>query len=559
MLDTRGLLSQFYLQINGEDAPDEIVRSLIEITVETTLHLPSVATVRLHDPDLVWIDDERFSLGKPLVVTARNDEEMQTVFDGEIVELSPHFDPHSQELVVRAFDRLHRLARGRQIRSFVNVTDSDIVEKIASEVGLRAKTDPTSVVHDYVLQHNQTNLEFLRNRAARLGYLLFVRGDTLHMEAPQNGDSGIPLEWGVTLSEFFPTLSTIDQVDEVIVRGWDPSRKEAVIGQAGQGVGSPATGQAQRGSENSPGAFNLSARHLVTNLTVRTQAEADIIARATANRNAGGLIEAEGTCAGTPSLVAGSSITIEAAGERFNGTYFVTEAVHTYNLEEGYTTRFSVSGLNPRHLLGLLSSGSASPAGFAAPRHHGLAVGIVTDNNDPEGQGRVKVMYPWLSDTDSSFWARVAAPGAGSERGIEYLPEINDEVLIGFEFGDIDYPYVIGGLWNGKDDPPKPSSDIVKGGKVQQRIIRSRTGHTIILDDTDGAGKITIKDSSDNLIEIDSAANSLTIDIKGAGDLKIQGNLTIDVTGKLQISGRAGIQIESPANVDVKGAVIRLN
>jgi uncharacterized protein involved in type VI secretion and phage assembly len=120
-------------------------------------------------------------------------------------------------------------------------------------------------------------------------------------------------------------------------------------------------------------------------------------------------------------------------------------------------------------------------------------VGIVTDLQDPEGQGRVKVKYPWFSEDHASFWARIAIVGGGSGRGVQFLPEVNDEVLIGFEMGDMHHPFILGGLWNGKDAPPKKTGEVVNGGKVQERLIKSRTGHLIILDDKDGAGGITVR------------------------------------------------------------------
>ena len=142
-------------------------------------------------------------------------------------------------------------------------------------------------------------------------------------------------------------------------------------------------------------------------------------------------------------------------------------------------------------------------------------IGVVTDNLDPTNIGRVKVKIPSLSPDTTTNWARVVSPGGGPDRGIEFLPEVNDEVLIGFEMGDVRYPYVLGGLWNGVDAPPKGSSDLISGGKVQKRVIRSRNGNVITLDDTDGAGGITVEDKNGNKVTLDSALNNLTIEIKG--------------------------------------------
>ena len=140
-------------------------------------------------------------------------------------------------------------------------------------------------------------------------------------------------------------------------------------------------------------------------------------------------------------------------------------------------------------------------------RYYGVTIGIVTNNKDEDGLGRIKVKFPLLSETDESYWARVLSPMAGKERGLYCLPEIEDEVLVAFENGMIDRPYILGGLWNGVDKPPESNKE-----GVNRRLIKSRSGHTIILDDTKDKEKIIIQDKTQkNKIEIDSVENKLTI------------------------------------------------
>ena len=115
----------------------------------------------------------------------------------------------------------------------------------------------------------------------------------------------------------------------------------------------------------------------------------------------------------------------------------------------------------------------------------GVVVGFVSNNKDPMGSGRIRVKFPWLSDNDESTWAPLVTPMAGDGRGFMYIPEVDDEVMVTFEHGDIHRPYVLGGVWNGIDKPPLNSGDAVgSDGKVNKRIIKSRSGHTILLDDT---------------------------------------------------------------------------
>lgn len=199
-----------------------------------------------------------------------------------------------------------------------------------------------------------------------------------------------------------------------------------------------------------------------------------------------------------------------------------------------------------------------------ASRVAGVVIGIVTNNQDPDGLGRVKVKFPWLSDADESGWARVAAPMAGKGRGIYFLPEVDDEVLVAFEHGDVRFPYVVGSLWNGKDAPPAKNDD----GKNNIRVIQSRSGHVIRLTDEDGQEKIEIVDKSGkNSLVLDTAQNTLTLTTdKDIVLSAAQGTIKLDAQ-KVEIKSSADIKIEADAGMDVKasatmtikGATVNIN
>lgn len=576
MSDTK-FFSSFSFTIGGAPAPAEMITDLIEVTIETSLHLPDVATLVLRDRDKKWIDDARLDPGAEIKVKAVVGNKTKEIFDGEIIEIEPVFSKSAHLVTIRAFDRLHRLSRGRYARSFVNVKDGDVIQKIAQEVGLQASVGPTTIVREHLMQSGQTNLEFLQGRAAALGYLLYVDGKTLHCKAPSSNAAAIELKMPADFHDFRPRLTTISQVTKVTARGWDPKQKREVLGEAQNGATHPKVGVNKSGGQLAQSAFRISAEYLVADRPVRTQAEADKLAQAVADRFDGKFIEAEGVARGNPDIVAGASVKIGGVGKRFSGTYFVTSARHTYTQEEGYLTGFFVSGLHPATLIGLLT-----PDEPAAPAPH-LAVAVVTDNQDPENLGRVKVKYPWLSSDHASGWARVVSVGAGVERGFMVLPEVNDEVLVAFEMGDINQPYVIGGLWNGKDKPPRQSSVAVKGGKVVQRVLRSRVGHEILIDDDESKGGITIKDKNGNQIVLTIDQDKLTITSKGDMTFDTKGNLTLKTAKKLVIeAAQAGeikamglkldgktsatevkgmsVKVDGGAGtVDVKGSMINLN
>ena len=197
-------------------------------------------------------------------------------------------------------------------------------------------------------------------------------------------------------------------------------------------------------------------------------------------------------------------------------------------------------------------------------RIYGVVVGLVTNNQDPDGLGRVKVKFPWLSDEDESHWARVAAPMAGNDRGAYFLPEVEDEVLVAFEHGDPRFPYVVGALWNGKDVPPAKNDD----GKNNVRVIKSRSGHVIRLTDEDGKEKIEIVDKSEkNSLVVDTAANTITItsdkDIvlsasKGAIKLDAK-TIEIKSSADTKLESGAGLDVKASGTMNIKGATVNIN
>lgn len=194
----------------------------------------------------------------------------------------------------------------------------------------------------------------------------------------------------------------------------------------------------------------------------------------------------------------------------------------------------------------------------------GLMVGIVAKNNDEEGLGRVKVRIPRLSDEEEFYWARVSTFMSGNNMGAVFIPEVDDEVLILFENGDINRPFVIGSLHNGTDIPPYDG----EGGENNKRIIKSRSGHIIQLDDTSGSEKIEIIDqSTNNKIIIDSGENKITIESAGNleikatdGEIIIDGReITIKSSEAMSIESGDDMTVDSSGNLDMTGNEINLN
>lgn len=550
-----GAVSHFFIRINGDLAEEEM-QSIDSVVIESSLHLPDMATVVLRDLTPLkegakayrFIDDQKgkFKHGNPLKISVKvGDTKEDDVFDGEIVEVEAQILGKGQRLVIRAFDRLHKLSRGTRTRTFNNVTDMDVVQKVASDLGLKSEVGKATFVHEYIMQSNQTDLEFLRARAAAMGYLLYMDGEVLHCEPVESkGDAGV-LKWGANLIEFHPRLSSTQQASETISRGWDPQRKQVVMSGNIKGKGEP---EAAATKED-----DLGKTYTFTDRVVRQEKQADMYAQGNADQKKQRLLEASGVAGGSPKMSAGMSVEIDGVSDRFKGKYILSSVTHQFYVDSGYTTEFTISGMRATDIAQTLAGAQK------AKQQHGFVIGIVTNNKDEKNQGRVKVKFPWLSDKDESDWARVAAPGAGKSRGMAWIPEVDDEVLVGFEMGDIHHPYIVGGLWNGVDATPEPTDKLVKGGKTMRRVQYSRKGHKIILDDSDDKPGITVEDMNGNIIQIDSKTNKLTITMKGDVEVQAQGRMDFKAQ-TIDLKAQAGIKIDAGGGmVDVKGTTIKLN
>ncbi|TFG42796.1 MAG: phage tail protein [Bacteroidia bacterium] len=221
----------------------------------------------------------------------------------------------------------------------------------------------------------------------------------------------------------------------------------------------------------------------------------------------------------------------------------------------------------------------------------GVMPGIVTNNQDPDKMGRIKIQFPWFSDENETDWVRIATPMAGAERGMLFLPEVEDEVLVAFENGDINRPYVIGALWNGKAAPPETNSDgknnIRKicsrsGHEIifnddsenskEKMEIHSKSGHTILLDDTSDNGKIEIKTSAEHRIVLDDTSGKEKIEItdkdgtnkiiidSAAGSISMVSSQQITIKADtVEIHSGSSLTLKSDSDLTIQGSIAKIN
>jgi phage protein D len=561
-----------------------------EVRVQDSLALPAAFSVTFTPADLsrgedpLGVEAPRPKIGTAVEIRlgAPVSKQPEKVFDGEITAIEPNFGSDGIRLVASGYARSHRLHRGRKTRTFQKMPTSSIVRKLAGEVGLTAKVDATSGSHEFVQQNNETDWEFLRRLASMHDYEVVVQGRELVFRKIPTEGQPLELEFGenaangsaTRLHSFSPRASAAQQVKDVTVRSWDPKRKEkieatATVQQQGSSIG------IQRSVVNASfGASTLT----IADAPVVTLDDATELAKSVASYVGNLFVAAWGACEGDPRIRAGTLLNIKGLGADFSGKYRVSSVTHAYGGPTGYTTTFEVLGRSPRDLLDLAQPLTKNVWGES------LVIGIVTNNKDPEKLARVRVKYPTLDgEQNEGAWARVVGVGAGPERGQMMLPQVNDEVLIGFESGDPHKPYVLGALWNGSDKPhsthtnptggdqpdgsyvlrsPKlidvNAVDNVKIHTDKDMIVEVKGKSTETVDQTQEV-KVTQSFKLDAGTELTLVCGQAKLVLKKDGTIELKGlNVTVEATAGAALKGMK-VDVQGTGPVTVKGATVAIN
>lgn len=611
-------------------------RHLSRVVVDTHLHLPDMFELTFLDEEGTAAETAGLSIGTKVEVYggAPDSTSAKKLIAGEVTSVEAICADLHVYTVIRGYEQAHRLQRSKRTRTFLNSSDAQAVRTVASEAGVQVGTiDDTSTVHDHLAQVAQTDWEFIKQRAREVGYETGVVDGRFFFKRPPGmpaggglvgavldaaGLGGTPtLTFKDNLLTFLPRVSGANLTPEVEVRFWDAERAEPVSATTAIRSGTAELSQNPARLAESFGLANplgiplpaipgllpdfgqppSAKAYAVVNRPLASGANASRAAEEMANgvaeHIASTFAEAEGYAVGNPDVQAGRRVTIAHVPAAFAGTWTVSNARHIFDESEGgYHTRFFVSGRQERSLLGLASVGATQGEPARIP---GLVCGIVTNNNDDESRGRVKVALPWLSPVYESDWARVAQFGAGRSSGAFFTPEVGDEVLIGFEFGDPRRPYVLGGLMNA-NTAYDLGGDAVKvsgmTGQVVRRGFVTGSGNRLVFEDElppppAGGPPLTSAFALENAdgsmgVAVDQTAGTVTITCEPAppasqaatgaveivcgpgGNITIRagqgGTVTIDGGSSLELTALNSIKIESKAGpVEIKGMPIKLN
>jgi hypothetical protein len=580
-----GNVSQHYkykvgIKVDGKNLSEDELADVLTVDVVQGLYHPTKFTFDLNSPagpgeegGVAGKHTNRFTPGKLVEIYfhTSTSESFPTPYAGRALKgyctrVAADFNNQSNgPIKIIGYDSTYKLQEGIHNRTFLNMKHSEIVRKILNDIGLKnVKIEDTGSPDKYVFQDGITNIAFIRKLSALNGFEFFVQcddegdeivhfrrvpvipnpdtGGFLNDDALPNSNSNgnsriITLSWGTDVLGCKPVFKKLP-VDYVRVNHWDYEKKETREVKKNRREGtSPTDTRWESGdqySTNKTATLDVPMPWLTSN-----PEKNELVARSLCNELQGQFLTCELMAIGNPRIKPGMCVhipqVIKGDLANFTGNYYVTETRHVY--KKGIlTTYFTVSDTGGHSLL-------ANNLASENRLKHGQTnlVGIVTDNKDPDNMGRVKIKFPTLEDRES-YWARMVMPGAGKGRGFDCLPEVNDEVMVAFEHGDIHRPYIIGGVWNGKDEPPEHVNDSVKDGKVRLRTFKSRVGHEMQFVDENGSKRnkgIYFKTAGGHKFEMDDQEKRIL--------LKTSGGLTIEMNDQSKM-----IEIKVPGGGNIK-------
>ncbi|TQK44159.1 phage protein D [Streptomyces sp. SLBN-118] len=574
------------VEADGRPLPADIAVRLVAGYVDDSSTVPDMFLLRFRDPDHTVLSSTGISIGSPVKLYAKAGDHpvQELLLAGEVTALEGEMDAGGTFTVVRGLDHSHRLFRGRRVASYKQMTVSDIAVAVANRAGLRiGRVDPTTEVLDQVIQPNITDWEFIRTLAEEVGAEVVVLQEQFQFRMPAQAahapgvstpveQSPFVLEKGRNLLTCRAAVTSVDQVQQIEVRGWDVKDKRAVVGRAqAQTTEAFSLGMAP-GDVVRP--FGDST-FVTTDTPYTTQNQVDAAAQALAATVAGSFAELEAVAMGNPQLRAGKPVTLTEVGRPFEGKYTITGSRHVFDPAHGYQTWITVKGAAESSLFGLTSGGGSLTR---MPRVPGLVTATVSDTKDPDQQGRVKLCFPWLSPDYVSDWARTAQLGGKNGGGV-FGAEVGDEVLVGFEQGCLDRPYVVGGLYNGVDKPSSHETDLVDrtSGAVNRRAFVARSGHAIEMFDCASGPKGVRVMTGDGKLKLDLDQKNTQITVHSDGSVVIEakqkvtvkadqgvrvdaGSGELELTGQsVSVTGRSGVRVDGGPSCSIQASLVRIN
>ena len=524
------------------------------------------------DEDFKISDSDEFQIGKHLEIKVGNGDDPQTIFKGIVISQNIKLDEGSERLVVNARHEAIKMTRIRKFVCYENLSDADIVSQIASANGIAADVQPTGKVHESLIQYNSSDWDFVNLRAEANGQLLCCTPEGIVSKSPDvNASPVLQINNGINLISLNLEVDGRRSYDSYSAKSWNYCKQEIETESVSSG-----SFDAHQGNMSSAELSSCFGGGDYTVLYGGMQSDSDSIKEIVNSRMMlDGLQRIRGTVSfpGDSPLHPGDTVLFDQMGKRSNGTALVSAVLHKIDADL-WTTEVQF-GLDGNRYAERFDDICDRPAFGAVPSMNGLQLAVIEQlSGDPIGEDRIKISL--LGGENASIWARLALLDAGDERGTFFIPEVGDEVIVGFINDDPNAAVILGVLHSSSRHVPSEINDDnnLKGifTKSKIKLVFDDEKKAVTLE-TPGGNKIVVSDDSKGILLEDQNGNKITMDdngitiessknlvLKAAQDFSAKGtNVSAEADASFKAAGKAGAELSTNGNAVLKGSIVQIN
>lgn len=565
----------FTLLSDGKEAP--CLQHVVSIATSCEFQKIGAAEIVLENMPLPDETDsiaetDLFLIGKEIEVKAGYEEPSNSLFKGVIVKQTLSYNQRKAQVIVTAMHKAYKMTLDRHFHSFENMSDKDIIEELCGNYGLTTDIDNTPVTHEKLIQYNCTDWDFINMRAEANGWLLFTSAEGITAKKPNlNTKPTLDVIAGESIEELNTEMDGRYAFDTYSAKAWNYTSQETdQISEKGSQFDTPQgdidSGKLSSMSDNST--HNIVAMSQQENPDALEAWIKAMVMRHNLSRIVGKI-----SITGHAPMQPSDFIKLEGIGRHFNGTTLVSSVFHSISQGE-WKTLLNI-GFGRNLFVNKYNDIIEAPAMGLMPAVNGLQIAKVEAlEGDPLSEERIYIRL--MNDENTKLWARIASLDAGNQRGSFFMPEIDDEVVVGFIDGNPNQAVVLGMLHSSQATSPYELTDDnnIKGFVTREKIIiefddEKKTlkfatpgGNTILISD-DKKG-ISFEDQNGNTIVMNDQGVTIeskkALTLKATQDVNIEGtNINIKANAQLKATGNASAEISASGNTVVKGAIVQIN
>lgn len=501
---------QLVIEIDGRALPNEVIVSIQRIQVKQVLSAPTQGELTLPQVHEQFLAEAHLKMGRSISI--KFGSQKQTLFYGQITAIEYVYSASIRPLIlIRCYDFLHQLRKHQPVRTHVQVNVHQLAKEFTQQLSLKVEGGEKMPVAPRLIQYKQSDLQFLYEVGESCGLYFFLNKDCLMITSLAGIWSSQNLVLGKNLFEARFSVNAETTAESVTATGWDMQ-----LAKSHSWTAQTSSVETNVHRSIDPGDYGENTQRMLVDDGVHDENQAESVAQKELDRYVNRQVSLWGVADGNPALMPGMAVQVSGVEASLEGRYVLTEVNHSIDPEKGY-----ISEIN-----------TLAPAASHVKTGKNATIGIVSQVDDPENLGRVKVSLPTYNNIETD-WLEVLIQGAGVQKGQLILPDVGDHVLLLFINGEPAQSVVLGGLY-GEKELPQP---VVEDGAVQRFVMQTAGKQGILLDDTESAIRIETQ-----------SGHSIQMTPEEIGISRNNGSFVTLKDDRVKIHSETDLDIEAPGS-----------